>query len=147
MLNVYALDDRYASLPFASYRLFIASKLTCSQRTTFSPLQWCNFSRFSFIYTCTQLNHRWMTNTRPSIKKEVKNFLQLNPVLCRINRLLTSSLSPRKWDFRVLLFFINNSKPLLIHTIKTASFLEFYIAYLHNHLSPSPTAQLVLLHC
>ena len=48
------------SLPFSSYRLFIASKLMSSQRTIFSLLQWCNLSRFSFTSIYTRLNHRWI---------------------------------------------------------------------------------------
>ena len=36
------------------------------------------------------------------IVKEVKNFSQGNPVSCTINRLLTSYLSPSKWDLTLL---------------------------------------------
>ena len=99
MLCNYASHHRYPTLhcPFlpTDYSLPVCS---CPPRGLFFP--YCN-DVISLDFSL--LIHGSI------IIKEVENFQQGNPVLCRINHLLTSYLSPSKRDFnafRVLLLAV-----------------------------------------
>ena len=90
---------------------------------TLSLLQWCDFSRFSCIYT--RLNHRrirykkLMSEEYSTVDKlgSEKLLARKSCFSCRINRLLISYLSSSKRDFKFLRAFLLNMWTALMPTV------------------------------